>query len=288
MAGTGVVKLGPMFQVGFAIKDADKIAGIWTRDFGFHDWRTKYLEGVDGKGNPWKAKLVMAYMGTIEYELIEPEIGRIAQSRLLETWGDGIHHVKFAVDNVAEETNKLKDRPGCRIIWQIDRLSYCEIPGGVIVEFVRPPDQWENEKAMGNDIVNLGDLAQVGIAVKDIDTVVKQWSDIFGVTSWRETEFKGTEADGSPWKNRIMSAKISNMNFEFMTPVQGRRTQAVFLEKHGDGIHHLAYKVKDFEAATNKLLAKPGYSLVARHKGQMAYVEIPGGFIIELWPETHP
>jgi len=284
MADSNVVQLGDMFQVGFAIRDADKVADIWTKTFGFHDWDTHYLEGIDGKGNPWKAKIVEANMGLMQYELIEPAVGRIAQSRMLEKYGEGIHHVKFSVPDVVSATNKLKERPGFRVIWQNERLSYIDVPGGVCIELVKPlPEPWKFSYPAGApDIVNLGDLEHVAIAVNDADPVVKAWTDAFGLSGWQEKEYRGTDKDGSPWRNRIVSTHIGPMIFEFMQPKEGRRAQAVFLEKHGEGIHNLGFRVDDLERATDKLLATPGFELVIRNKDWMSYIQIPGGFVIEL------
>ena len=133
-------------------------------------------------------------------------------------------------------------------------------------------------------IVKLGNMIQVGIAVHDADKVAEAWSSAFGFTDWNERDFTGVEADGSPWKNRLIITKLGPMAFELMQPVRGRRTQAEFLDKHGDGIHHIAFRVGNLAEATAKLLARPGFKLVVAHPNRLSYIEIPGGFIIELWP----
>lgn len=292
MASSRIVKLNKLIQVGIAVRNADKVAESWSKAFGFSNWETLERRGTDTKGRPWGAKLVLGRMGSMQYELIEPLEGKIAQSRLLDTYGEGIHHIKFTVEDVAKETAKLAGRSGFRVVWQdVDantgnaRLSYVEIPGGVTIELVGPTNNPGITKAVGGpDIVDLGEMLQVGIAVRDADTVVKEWASAFGFNEWNERDFTGVEADGSPWKNRLIITKLGSMAFEFMQPVQGRRTQAEFLDKHGDGIHHIAFRVADLAEATAKLSTRPGFKPVVAHPDRLSYIEIPGGFIIELWP----
>lgn len=290
MAGSDIVKLNKMVQVGIAVHDADSVVEAWNQAFGFSNWEIRERKGIDGKGRPWGTKLVISHMGSMQYELIQPLEGRIAQSRLLDSYGDGIHHIMFTVDDVEEETNKLDGRPGFRVVWKGKeedsdkiRLSYIEVPGGVTIELVNPRENPTGVKPVGG-LVDLGDMLQVGIAVNDIDSVVEGWSKNFGLTNWEEREFTGVQDDGSPWKNRILKTKIGAMELEFMQPVEGRRTQAEFLDKHGDGIHHISFCVDNLAEATEKLIAQPGFNLVVAHPDQLSYIEIPGGFIIELWP----
>jgi methylmalonyl-CoA/ethylmalonyl-CoA epimerase len=280
------VKLYKMIQVGFAVHNADKIAKIWSDAFGFSNWRSHERSGIDGKGNPWRTKLVISRMGEVDFELIEPIQGRIAQSRMLETYGEGIHHIMFTVDDFDATMSQLTGRPGFRVVIKTDTLSYIEVPGGVTYEIVGFREEPGFAKAVGGkDIVDLGELDKIGIAVHDADKIAKEWGTHFGFNNWEKREVSGVGEDGNPWKNKILLNKLDKTRFELMQPLQGRRTQTEFLEKHGEGIHHIAFKVPNINASRDKLLARPGFSLVAEMPNRLVFILIPGNVIIELLPK---
>ncbi len=136
MAGNDIVKLGDMSQVGIVVRDADKVIEAWSSTFGFSNWRYVDRSGTDAKGRSFKYKVAHSKFGPIDFELIQPIEGRIVQSRLLETYGEAIHHIAFPVPNVAEATAQLEGRPGIKVVFKGDPFCYIEIPGGVTIELV--------------------------------------------------------------------------------------------------------------------------------------------------------
>ncbi len=53
---------------------------------------------------------MMAQMGPIRFELIQPVSGESIQKEFLETHGEGVNHLGFAVDNLKEEVAKLTEK----------------------------------------------------------------------------------------------------------------------------------------------------------------------------------
>lgn len=136
MADKGIVKLGDISQIGIAVRDADKVVEAWSSTFGFSNWHYQERGGIDAKGRPWKTKIVISKFGPIDFELIQPVEGRIVQSRLLETYGEAIHHIAFPVADVEQATAQLEGRSGYKIVFKGDPFTYIEIPGGVTIELV--------------------------------------------------------------------------------------------------------------------------------------------------------
>jgi len=281
MADTGLVKLGNLCQVGIAVKDADKVIEAWSSAFGFSDWRSQEIGGIDAKGRSWKARIVISQFGSMSFELIQPLEGRIAQSRLLETYGEGIHHLQFPVANLAEETARLEGRPGFRVVLKTDRFSYIEVPGGVTIELV--PPRSNVGKPISAGIVKLGEICQVGIAVKDAEKVIEAWSSAFGFSNWRFTEMGGVRENGSSWKNKLVFSQHGPIDFEFIQPMEGRVAQSRLLETRGDGIHHIAFRVSNVAEETAKLEGRPGFRVVVKME-RLSYIEVPGGVTIQLLP----
>jgi len=136
------LQLETVDQIGIAVRDADKVIETWSSMFGIGPWTFKSISGTDAKGRSWKARLAFAYLGTVQIELIQPVEGRIFQSRFLETFGEGLHHLGFYVDDVEGEISKLLDQ-GAKLLFKAEgEFAYFESggPGGVIFELIRRPE----------------------------------------------------------------------------------------------------------------------------------------------------
>lgn len=135
------LKFKTVDQIGFAVKDADKVIESWSSMFGMGPWSFRDIGGIDGKGRPWKARLAFAPMGDTTIELIQPVEGRIFQSRFLETIGEGVNHLGFYVDDVEGEMAKLIDQGAKLLLKAEGQFAYFETggPGGVIFELIQRP-----------------------------------------------------------------------------------------------------------------------------------------------------
>ena len=138
MANSEIVKLSRVCQVGIAVKDADKVVEAWKSAFGFDKWRNENIGGKDGKGRPWAARLVHYQFGPMDFELIQPVEGRIAQSRFLDAYGDGIHHIAFATDDLENDLARFTEKGASIILsgkWQGGGSAYLDIGiGDIIIE----------------------------------------------------------------------------------------------------------------------------------------------------------
>ncbi|MFH1032107.1 MAG: VOC family protein [Chloroflexota bacterium] len=280
MAKSEVVKFERVCQVGFAVKDADKVVEAWKSAFGFDKWRYENIGGKDGKGRPWSARLVHYQFGPMDFELIQPVEGRIAQSRFLDAYGDGIHHIAFPVADVAGEAAKLEKRPDFKLVLKTERFAYFDGPGGTI-ELV--PLRSDTGKPGSGGVVKLGNMCQVGFAVKDADKVVEAWKSAFGFDKWTYNERAGKDAKGRPWRAKLAHYQLGAIDLELVQPAEGRIAQSKFIDTHGDGIHHVAFPVQNVAADTLKLENRPGFKLVLKNE-RISYIDIPGGVMIELVP----
>ncbi|MBL7208855.1 MAG: VOC family protein [Dehalococcoidia bacterium] len=137
--GTHKLQLNTVDQVSIAVKDIDKVAESWSSMFGIGPWTYTDIGGADAKGRPWKARLAFAYLGPLQIELVQPVEGRIFQSRFLDTFGEGLHHLGFYVDDVDGEASNLVARGAKLLLTDPGNFAYLESggPGGVIFELMR-------------------------------------------------------------------------------------------------------------------------------------------------------
>ena len=85
-----------------------------------------------------------------------------------------------------------------------------------------------------------------GIVVRDLDAAISHWRDLLGleVVHREVVEDQGVEVAKFP---------VGESNLELISPVKEGTGVAKFLEKRGEGIHHICFEVPDLEAALSSL-----------------------------------
>ena len=126
-------------QISYAVKDIDKTIESWSRLYSIGPWTFRDNGGLDAKGRPWKARLAFARVGPIEIELVQCLEGRIFQSRFLDTWGEGLHHIGFYVDDVEADVKKLVAQGVKVFVHDPGRFAYLDAGGigGAIFELIQ-------------------------------------------------------------------------------------------------------------------------------------------------------
>jgi len=134
--GANKVEVKKVHHVSIAVNDADKVIEKWSSMFGIGPWTHIDIGGTDAKGRPWKAREYHAQMGSVVIELIQPIEGRIVQSRFLDTFGPGLHHISFQVDDLEEALSSFLAQGAELVIKDPGRFAYIKsgAPDGVIIE----------------------------------------------------------------------------------------------------------------------------------------------------------
>jgi len=94
----------------------------------------------------------------------------------------------------------------------------------------------------------LTEIDHVAIAVNDLDAAVSWYLDVFGASVvHREV----VDSDG------VSEAliKVADSYIQLLTPTRPDSPVAKYLEKKGEGLHHVGYRVSDCEAALASLRA---------------------------------
>jgi methylmalonyl-CoA/ethylmalonyl-CoA epimerase len=102
--------------------------------------------------------------------------------------------------------------------------------------------------------MKLNKIEHIGIAVKDIKTVSKLYKDVFGCQISEELEIPER-------KLRIAFVEISGVKLEFLMPTDKESVVAKYIDKKGEGIHHICFELDDVEKAISELKQK-GVELV--------------------------
>ena len=89
----------------------------------------------------------------------------------------------------------------------------------------------------------------IGIATRQLDEALTLWRDALGlqVTSTEDVTEQGV---------RVAMLPIGESQIELLEPLSPNSPVGKFLEKRGPGIHHVALRVTDIQAALAKLKEK--------------------------------
>jgi methylmalonyl-CoA/ethylmalonyl-CoA epimerase len=125
-------------------------------------------------------------------------------------------------------------------------------------------------------------IDHIGIAVASLEEALPFYRDSLGMA------FNGIE-EVAEQKVRVAFLQIGESKIELLEPTSGESPVAKFLEKNGQGVHHLAYEVEDIEAEIARLEGE-GIKMIDRsprngaHGARIAFVHprSSGGVLTEF------
>ena len=128
-------------------------------------------------------------------------------------------------------------------------------------------------------------ISHIGIAVNDIEAAARFYTESLGL------KLGGVE-EVADQKVKVAFLPIGEVRLELVQPTSPDSTVAKFLEKNGQGVHHVAYHVEDVAAEVERLKTE-GVKMVdetprrGAHNTQVAFVhpKASGGVLTELVQE---
>lgn len=132
-----------------------------------------------------------------------------------------------------------------------------------------------------------GEIDHIGVAVEDLDESIALYRDRLGMREQhRETvEEFGVEA---------ALLEIGDAHVELLTPIHSDSAVARFLEKNGPGMHHVAYRTADIDAALERM-SRAGVRMIDEQartgirESRVAFVhpKSTGGVLTEIVEPAH-
>jgi methylmalonyl-CoA/ethylmalonyl-CoA epimerase len=98
-------------------------------------------------------------------------------------------------------------------------------------------------------------VAHIGIAVKDLRNASQRFRDLLGVKE------SGVESVSSERVNTLMF-EIGETKVELIEATDGSSAIARFIEKRGEGVHHISFQVDNLETELTRLKGK-GFEVLA-------------------------
>lgn len=128
-------------------------------------------------------------------------------------------------------------------------------------------------------------IEHIGIAVKDLETSNNLFAKLFGVSHYKIEE---VASEGV----RTSFFQSGPNKIELLEATNPESAIAKFLEKKGEGIHHVAFAVEDLEAEIRRLeeegfVVLPGFPKKGADNKKVAFLHPKGtnGVLVELCQE---
>ncbi|HIF98907.1 MAG TPA: hypothetical protein EYQ54_18120 [Myxococcales bacterium] len=140
------------------------------------------------------------------------------------------------------------------------------------------------------DRLGLGPIDQVSYVVENIDRALPNYEALFGPFDVSQNELpdctiRGQAADCTL---KMAIAHSGSMEIELIEVIEGETTHTEHLRAHGEGLHHVRFRVDDIDAKLPELQAEGFETLLYKRFSPeiaFAYVQTPdaiGGSVIEL------
>lgn len=100
-------------------------------------------------------------------------------------------------------------------------------------------------------------ISQIAIVCHDLQRTMEQYTKLLGWGPWNvyrhePPRLHDTELHGEPAAYTMLGAEthVGDMGFELLQPLEGLSIYREWLDEHGEGLHHVAVMLHDFDEST--------------------------------------
>ncbi len=275
-------------QASIVVKDLDLAMMDYWDILGIGKWTT-FLFGsplvseYSYHGEPtWaRTKVAITQLGSLELELIQPLEGKSIYQEWIDSHGEGLHHLKFFVNDVSkfeqamankgfysiqrgyfgpnnEYSFSFYDIKQLKTIWEVTDWR-----GGAPVGTAQ---KTIIEKGISPAKIQVQKIQQVALAVSDIQKTVENYWNILGLGPWeiRALEYpmvKSRTYNGKPSWSREKTAHLflDKMDLELVQTVDGSSCYQDWIDSHGEGLHHFKFQVNQDVDDIASILKNQGF-----------------------------
>ncbi|MBN1461993.1 MAG: VOC family protein [Armatimonadetes bacterium] len=139
--------------------------------------------------------------------------------------------------------------------------------------------------------VALTNLSHVGVAVKDAEQTVGFLSSVWDIGTPEVADYEAKPEEmiyGEAFKVRLVFVKFGTHTIELLQPLDDKSIWSKFIKEKGEGIHHVAYGVSNYQQMVD-IFQEEGHKLLVAAVFQgcrWCYFDTsPGGMVIEFREE---
>ncbi len=100
-------------------------------------------------------------------------------------------------------------------------------------------------------------ISQIAVVCSDLETTMAQYTKLLGWGPWNvyrhePPRLHHTELRGQPTEFTMLGAEthVGDIGFELLQPLEGPSIYKEWLDQNGEGLHHVAVMLHDFEEST--------------------------------------
>ena len=104
--------------------------------------------------------------------------------------------------------------------------------------------------------VSINRVLQIALVVKDLEKSMKMYWEVFGIGPWRIITFQPPALTNpkvrgklEPFTMKLGITQLGNIQWELIQPLTGNSIYKEFLDKNGEGLHHVAVDVGNYDQA---------------------------------------
>jgi methylmalonyl-CoA/ethylmalonyl-CoA epimerase len=105
--------------------------------------------------------------------------------------------------------------------------------------------------------MNISHIEHIAIAVTNLEESIRYYEDMLGLSCYAIEEVSDQQV-------RTAFFKVGETKIELLASTHPEGPVGKFIEKKGPGLHHLAFRVDDVNAALNEV-AQKGVQLIDQH-----------------------
>lgn len=302
-------KITKLTQVGLVVRDVEEVAYNYWNILGVGPWKIvtispPHFRDQVYKGKPirYSVKVGFTQMGQVELEILQPIDSHTMYDDFLEKHGEGAHHVQYLTDSIDEifRHNKIMGDKGFprmqggrvgnnggfayydtqetfKTVWESVKNPDDFTVLGPSIEY--PPDLPVTSPAN----VKVSEICQVSLAVKNLEKTIHDYWEHLGIGPWEILNCVRPDWFDSTYYGKstelITKAGLTMMGtveFELVEPVKGNCLQRDYVDKHGEGVHHLTFSVDDIDRVVD-LMEAAGFPCIQYGKivpdGAYAYFD---------------
>lgn len=100
-------------------------------------------------------------------------------------------------------------------------------------------------------------ISQIAVVCHDLQSTMEQYTHLLGWGPWNvyrhePPRLHDTELHGRPAEYTMLGAEthVGEMGFELLQPLEGPSIYREWLNEHGEGLHHMAVMLRDFDESS--------------------------------------
>jgi hypothetical protein len=284
------IKLKKINQICILVNDLEVVADNFWKVLGIGPWAIfkweapmVYGRTYHGKTAWAREKIALTQVGDLQLELAQAIDGPSLYRDWVEEHGEGFHHINFLLDTAEEykRTVGSLNNDGFEILQSGRfgppekgyRYTYIDIPPlRTIWEPVYEskedaglvPLMFPDTKEESPGKIKVKNINRISIAVKNAELVAENFWKILGIGPWSLYNWEvplvyDRRYHGKPaWaREKRAIARLGGMQLELMQAIDGPSLYGDWVEKHGEGLHHVNFLLdtaEEYETTVKSLI----------------------------------